>query len=689
MALQIAPLIVAERRVLISLYLFMAGIILFHLLPPIWHLGEYLDWLLSESILVSIAGPGAAIYARHSAGHDRGLFILVAFTVGFALASPQFAQHDQPRIKHGVTADIQGTLIKIDGNADARSRLWIKLDAASDIVQSGILPAGGIVRVTTDKWQDQQYLGGAVAMRARLYPPPDRILHGTPDYGRRARVDDVLASGYVIAQIAMMPNDHAGTIKHDMTMALARNRAGFAAHLVDLMPKPAGAIAAALLVGERRFISEDVYNRFRGSGLAHLLAISGLHMGLICFGSMAVIRFFGALFPLRSSRFALHKYAAITAALIGGCYVLMSGAPVSALRAFGMAMLVVLAILHDRMALTLRNVCLAAFAILAFNPMELFSASFQLSFAATAILVIWYESRARREPVKWHWIFRYPMALITMSCLSAMATAPFAAQHFGTVTPWGLVANIIGIPLTGLWIMPTGMILTISGLFGLDWLVAPLMTAGLHALYYLADWIAGFPLAGWKVAPPRYIALLVMVTGMMISQLLTKPMRALAWFWWQLAEGIWAFRPVPDGVLFAVGRMPQLVLAANNGTARSHAPLSDFLASMAELRMGKGIEQVDLAQCLLACKHDFSHGISASIVMKAKGLTAACKDLETAFVLTSVTPRYPCYSGKPIYDISQKTGYNYLIFIDKNKLQLINNFGSSQQACPALQPHPC
>ncbi len=94
MVLQIAPLIVAERRILISLYLFMAGIILFHLLPPIWHRGEYLDWLLGGSLLVSIAGLGAAIYARHFAGHDRGLFILVAFTVGFALASLQFAQHD-------------------------------------------------------------------------------------------------------------------------------------------------------------------------------------------------------------------------------------------------------------------------------------------------------------------------------------------------------------------------------------------------------------------------------------------------------------------------------------------------------------------------------------------------------------------------------------------------------------------
>ena len=57
-------------------------------------------------------------------------------------------------------------------------------------------------------------------MRVRLYLPLDRVLHGTPDYRRRARVDDVLASGYVIAQIAMMPNNHAGTVEHDMTMAL-------------------------------------------------------------------------------------------------------------------------------------------------------------------------------------------------------------------------------------------------------------------------------------------------------------------------------------------------------------------------------------------------------------------------------------------------------------------------------------
>ena len=81
--------------------------------------------------------------------------------------------------------------------------------------------------------------------------------------------------------------------------------------------------------------------------------------------------------------------------------------------------------------------------------------------------------------------------------------------------------------------------------------------------------------------------------------------------------------------------------------------------------MGKGIEPDDQAQYLPSCKHEFSNGNSASIVLKTKGMTAACKELETAFVLISVTPRYPYYSGIQIYDIDQKTGYNYLIFNNK------------------------
>ena len=71
MALQIAPLIVLESQILILLYLFMAGIILFHLMATIWLGGDYLNWLLRGSLLAMIAGLGVTNHARHRAGHDR------------------------------------------------------------------------------------------------------------------------------------------------------------------------------------------------------------------------------------------------------------------------------------------------------------------------------------------------------------------------------------------------------------------------------------------------------------------------------------------------------------------------------------------------------------------------------------------------------------------------------------------
>ena len=98
-------------------------------------------------------------------------------------------------------------------------------------------------------------------------------------------------------------------------------------------------------------------------------------------------------------------------------------------------------------------------------------------------------------------------------------------------------------------------------------------------------------------------------------------------------------RPIPDRVLFAFCYTPKLVMAANNATALSYAPISNFPSLLAELRMGKGIEPDDQAQCLPSCKHELLNGIRASIVLKRTGITAACKELETAFVLTSVTPR--------------------------------------------------
>ena len=100
------------------------------------------------------------------------------------------------------------------------------------------------------------------------------------------------------------------------------------------MPSPLGGIAVALLVGVRDFIPAINYDSFRSSGLDHLLAISGLHIGLFCFSVYGALRLGFALTPAFSQRFAVHKLAAIAALIAGGVYLCLSGFPVSAILAY-------------------------------------------------------------------------------------------------------------------------------------------------------------------------------------------------------------------------------------------------------------------------------------------------------------------------------------------------------------------
>ena len=172
-----------------------------------------------------------------------------------------------------------------------------------------------------------------------------------------------------------------------------------------------------------------------------------------------------------------------------------------------------------------------------------------------------------------------------------------------------------------------------------------------------------------------------MVSGIILTQLFIKP---IGWVVGIVGALLWTVRPVPDGALFAVGRTPRLVLAGPGAVATPYDNLSDFLASMTALRLGKNVNSDKPTPCDSSCRHDFGEGMIGSIVKRSCGLSAACKDHKTSFVLTIIALRYRCRSGKPIYNISQKTGYNYVISIQKKSIKMISNSGLGQQVCPAL-----
>ena len=515
-----APLIIAERRIILFLVSFIAGIVCFHQLDhtalqgtPLWHITG-----VAFCVTFVLAIIYVWLWVRAHSGPLLGMvmFSLICGAFGYALAALQYSLHQPAHQDAPFRASVTAKINDIDGRASGRSRLWLEVIDTTPRHQN---LSDARLRLSSKDIPKGAVIGAVVEMRARLFPPPRRILPGTPDFSRNARIADIVASGFVTSDIHVV----AAPSQLSAALFLGGVRANLAATLHRNLKMPAGGIAAALIVGDRRFISEPVYDLFRASGLAHLLAISGLHMGLLCFGCMAALRFFAALFPKMASRVAVHKYAAVIAVLIGFIYVILSGASVSAVRAFIMALLVIFAVLIDRRALTIRNVALAAFVILAINPIAIFGAGFQLSFAATAVLVMAYETSQYWPPSRRRRFIGCMIGIFAASVLANRATAPFTAQHFGSFTPWGVLANMIAIPLTGFWIMPSALLYVIGLPFGLDNVIGPVFASGILMLIEIAALFAELPFADTALSPPGYPVLMLLVGGVIMSYIVIKP----------------------------------------------------------------------------------------------------------------------------------------------------------------------
>jgi len=340
-------------------------------------------------------------------------------------------------------------------------------------------------------------VGDRIAVLARLSPPPAPAMPGAYDFQRRAWFARLGGVGFALGHVK--PADDIGGATGTAAIKLAKLRQAMADRIRGSLPVESGAVAAALIVGDRSAIPEETVQALRDAGLAHLLAISGLHLGLV-----ATILFFGVRLVLAivepvALRLPIKKIAAI-AALVGAfIYLLLAGATVPTQRAFIMTGIVLFAVLVDRTALSLRLVAWAAMIVLALSPDVLLSASFQMSFAAVVALVAVYE--ALREPLR-DWLRGsgpgrklafYFIGVAISTIVAGAATGLIALHHFGRVTQFGLVANLAAIPIASFWIMPWGVLAAALMPFGLEDFALVPMAWGIEWVVFVARTVAGWP----------------------------------------------------------------------------------------------------------------------------------------------------------------------------------------------------
>ncbi|HEX2812965.1 MAG TPA: ComEC/Rec2 family competence protein [Sphingopyxis sp.] len=393
--------------------------------------------------------------------------------------------------------------------------------------------------------------GEFVGLRARLMPPPTASLPGGYDFAQRAWFDRIGAVGTVLGDVARSPGPRRGG---------QPLRARLSAHIHEQVAGSPGGIAAALVTGDRGAISPEDDEAMRRAGLAHLLSISGLHVtAVIGFAMLVAMRLFAL-----SRRLALAGYvlpiAAAAGALAGAGYTWLAGAEVPTLRSLIAALLVLVAFLMGREALTLRLVAAGALIVLLWRPESLAGPSFQLSFAAVTALVALHESPAmqrflaRRDevlPLRWG---RALAGLLITGLVVELALAPIALFHFHKAGLYGALANVVAIPLTTFVIMPmeaAGLLFDSVGLGAPFWWVAD---HALRLLIALAHRVADTPGAVATLPSfPRWGFALTVGGGLWILIWRTR------WRWAgaaPLAIGIAALlaQPRPDLLITGDGR---------------------------------------------------------------------------------------------------------------------------------------
>lgn len=345
-------------------------------------------------------------------------------------------------------------------------------------------------------------VGDRIELYGRLFPPRPPVAPGAYDFQRRAWFAGLGATGfaYTPARQVAGAGEGAGGIASRLRLYVAASRQAVTRRIRASLPGESGAVAAALMTGDRSAISGRTLDAMRDSGLAHLLAISGLHLGLV-----AAIVFFGvrtgfALSENLALRHPIKKWAA-GAAIAGGLfYMLLAGATVPTQRAFLMTGLVLLAIIVDREAISMRLVAWAATLVLLLAPESLLGASFQMSFAAVVALVAFYEAMRRRrrlaglrDRVGGSRILLYVVGVALTTVIASTATGVIALHHFGRIAVYGLPANLVAVPLTALWIMPWAVVSAVLMPLGLEaWGLAP-MGWGIDMLLRVAGGVSGWP----------------------------------------------------------------------------------------------------------------------------------------------------------------------------------------------------
>ena len=494
-----------SRPVIPLLLSLMAGI-----LAGLW-LPDFRMW----GYALALTGAAGVLCAVVCQAPLRFTPLLLIAACGYLSIQPWTTQYIPDRhISRFAASDIQtvtGTLISVPSAENQRQKFDIRCKYLQH-KEGPRFPVSGNIRVTVDGVIPKLDMGDRIRLSGRI-----RELHsfknpGGFDYQRYMRFNGIHAAMFVGSKdiVRDVSGHHSSVFE-----TIQRVRQKISHHMDPVDDHEERAVLKALLIGDTREIPKQVIEIFSRDGISHLLAISGLHVGIVATSTFFVFQWILSRFQFFLWRAWTRKGAALLSFLPVLAYGLLAGMSPSTQRAVIMISVFLMSFLVQREPEAFNTLSLAALVILVIHPPALFSISFQLSFASVfSILFI--------LPRLWplpdifsdtHSNFRRMLlSPLWVSLSASIGTLLLVVYYFNQVSLISPIANYVIVPLVGFGVVPLGLLSAAISLIapGLALWGMKLCAMLLGVALYLARFFAAFPWAAIQTISP---SILEMVCG--------------------------------------------------------------------------------------------------------------------------------------------------------------------------------